>query len=488
MKLKDVKERLSRSSSIHELKERDREHVWRFLKAIGLQGTWIRSILRREGLRSNQYVLGTKWWLLQKGFIREKAERRKKILTLTEKGEDALIKLDSYYVSPRNGKLKIFVDLGGQKAEVAVELKSSKRKKGLTVSESISALTAPRLYGRLLGFATFFAINSANEDSRRIGVDNVSIDVKPGEIDNDIILFLISLWERYREIINGRHLGKDELLERFYDSLRLAQSSSIELSPYWKYWRRVEDEARSQIQKGRKIDFSFLPFPKVLLEEKNVRSWIDKRLDDDPDWFMPHFLWVQLGFGQRKNVDKPSLAHPPYFICVGKFYEMAGVLKRELDAAQSIKMGGKQGSSLLLHEILKKELGVPPDDTQVAHVLLAPSLIDHQNKSEFYEAWKIIREEYKDSFPEVSRILDAALLRYVYAGEKPDVDLDPVFEDLVLRRYSYVEIADKIRDEFYKLKQPDKEIDKTAEYEKMLARKFYNRLKEKGFLYEETGN
>jgi predicted transcriptional regulator len=482
MKLKDVKERLSNSFSIRELKEGNREQVWRFLKAIGLQGTWIRSILRREGLRSNQYALATKWWLLEKGFICEEAKGRKKILKLTEKGEDAFLWLDSYYSPSNDERLMILINLGREKqAKVTVEVKSSKEKGGLNASERVSALTHARLFKRLLGFATFFAIN-ADEDFK---ADELCIKVEPGEIDSDVLLLLVSLWEKYSEIVQEGRLKKVELLEGFYDSLRLTHLSSIELYPYWKYWRKVEEEVRCKIEKGEEVNFDFLRFPRDVVEKDSVRSWIEKRLEEDPDWFMPHLIWVQLGFEQRKNIDRPSVANPPYFAAIGGFYEMAGALKTHLDHAYRIKMGEEEGP-FVMHKILK-EHGMTPDNVQVAYTFLALRLLDHQRQSEFYEAWKILRKEYTELLPDISRILDAALLRYVYAGKKPDVDLESVFEDLILRRYSPIEIANNVKNGFYKLEPSDKKIDEIAQYEKMIneARLDLSQLKKKGYVLEK---
>lgn len=117
---------------------------------------------------------------------------------------------------------------------------------------------------------------------------------------------------------------------------------------------------------------------------------------------------------------------------------------------------------LILYEFLKEELGITPDNIQLAYTFLAWSLPSHQYENEFYEAWKIIREDCAERLPQVSRILDAALLRYIFAGERPDVDLDSVFEDLILHPRPSTEIADKIRNGFYKLKPSNKEIDRTA--------------------------
>lgn len=467
--MEHIKKRLFESSSIPALKESDRKRVWRFLKALGLQGLWIRGILKKRELKSRRYTLPLKDWLLENGFIEESKEGRKKILKRTEKGEDAFLQLDSYY-SPSNSEgLRIIIDLGGEKqAKVTVGVKSSKGKEGLSVSEKVGALTYGRLFKRLLGFATFFAIN-ARKDFKAEGL---CIKVEPGEIDFDLFLLLVSLWEKYAEIVQEGRWGKAELLEGFYDSLRLTHLSGMDLYPYWKYWRNVEEEMRCKIKNGEGVNFDFLPFPRSDLEKSNVRSWIEKRLEEDPDWFMPHFIWVQLGFKQRKDLAKPSVANPPHFAKVGRSYRMVANLKRELDTAYGIRMKGNAESFPLgpvLYETLKKELGKPPDDIQLAFGFLIWSLSDYQSRSEFYDAWKIIRQEYED-FPEVSRILDAALLRYIYAGEKPDVDLNFVFEDLILRHYTSIEIAESIRSGGYKLKPADEERDKLAEHEKVMEK------------------
>ena len=428
MNFENIRKLLSEYSAPIELKPKDRERTWKFLKAIGSQGTWIRNILRQEGLRSNRYTLATKEWLLKNRFIHEKSDGRRKILKLTDKGADALIGLDTYYSAPPEAYLEFVIDIGDENSRASVRVESSGKK--LNPAEKIKTLVIPRLRDLLIGFITHLTILLSNEPP-----DVLSIKLEAKHATRDFYLPLVAFWVRYREITQGISLHLFSLLDADF-----RPPSDAELERYRSYWRKVEHETRMKLERGEELDFSeFLGRDLnwfIVEDEGNEKlaRWIDKKLDEDPDWFMPHLLWVQLGFRQRRSLSLPSSANAPSVtFMANRVYVLAEELIKLLSRAYCIKAGSEHP---LIEEAVRQHIGEKLGKTlqgaQKAYAFLSEWMARRQNEPDLYEAWRCTRQQMRDVFPEVSAILDAALLRYIFASNRPKVDLASLFKDLAL--------------------------------------------------------
>ena len=428
MSFENIKKRLSEHSSPIELKPKDRERTWKFLKAISLQGTWIRNILRQDGLRSNRYTLATKEWLLENRFIHEKSDGRRKILKLTDKGADALIRLDTYYSAPSEAYLEFVIDIGDEKSRASVRVESSDKK--LKPAEEIKTLVIPRLRDLLIGFITHLTILLSDEPP-----DVLSIKLDAKHAARDFYLPLVAFWIRYREITQGINLHLFDLLDADF-----RPPSDAELERYRSYWRKVEHEARVRLERGKELDFSELLGRNlnwfIVEDEDNEKltRWIDKKLDEDPDWFMPHLLWVQLGFRQRRSLSLPSSANPPSVTAIAnRVYVLAEELIKLLSRAYCIEAGSEHPLiGEVIRENIGKKLGRKLQGVQMAYAFLSEWMAQRQNEPDLYEAWRYTRQQTRDAFPEVSAILDAALIRYIFANNRPKVDLASLFKDLAL--------------------------------------------------------
>ena len=430
MSLENIRKRLSGYSSPTGLEPKDRERAWKFLKATGLQGTWIREILQKEGLRCNRYTLAMKEWLRENGFISapDKKEGRRRILRLTNRGVDALFKLDTYYSAPPVASLEFVIDVGDEKSRASVRVECSDRK--LTPAEEMETLVMPRLRDLLIGFVTHLTILLGDETPN---VLSIKLDAK--HVVRDLYLPLVAFWVRYKEITRGNTLHLFDALDADF-----RPPSDAELERYRSFWRRVEQKARKKMESGEKVDFSeFLGrnlnwFIVENEDNEKLTKWIDKKLDKDPDWFMPHLLWVQLGFKQRRSLSLPSNANPPSITAIdNRKYMLVEKLTRLLSRAHRLKTGSEHP---LIEEAIKEDieekLGRKLQGVQLAYAFLSEVMTQLQNEPDLYEVWRHTRRHHRHIFPEVSAILDLALLGYIFSDNKPKVDLALVFKDLAL--------------------------------------------------------
>jgi hypothetical protein len=451
--VKKVKHRLSGHPSVRELQGQDQNRVYKILKVIGSkQPIWTRELLRHVKGMDNRYLLAAKSWLLEKDYISEVRDGPRKYIRLTERGGDELIKFDTYFSIPEPFTLGFEIGIGDKKSLASVKVEST-RKKRLTSIEEVRVLTIPRLHRLLVGFVTWLVILLGKEEA-----DTFTVKLGSKSVDSDLLISLAFFWVRYKEIIQGG-------IPRRFDPLDYADfcpPNYKELELYRNYWRKVEEEAKIKVNGGETVDFGRIlgwGLDWAISHDEKLRRWIDRKLDQDPDWFMPHRLWVQLGFKQRRSLNVPSHANPPSITVVtSQAYGLVDELNTTLLRAHALKTDTKippiitkairraVEKNLVLEKRLEKF-----GNEQVAYASLLELFGQHQTRPELYEAWRYVREHNEGSLNDVFKILDAALLRYIFHDKKPDVNLTSVFEDLVLGNITGEKAVEMINEGHYKL-------------------------------------
>lgn len=420
-----------------------------------------------EGEMGNKYFHAAKRWLLKREYLRdEEGARRAKYLMLTDKGRDGLFKLCLFLVPPQGG-LGITLDLGG-KVEVRVRVEPPEG--DLNPADEFRKLSTPRSQARIIGLATLLGMlfPSGNAQTLKIKVDTE-------EIRPDFSIFLSALWARYKEIVTYFALiplSKEDhsaLWARYREIVTGMRPNPLtddfkpptqsELDRYGEYWRQKEERERRSVKEGGEIDFKrILPWGlhQAVMEHEAFRGYIDRRLDEDPDWFMPHFFWVQLGFKQRKRLDEASGANPPSFITISNpEYLMAGKLGMRIDRIARFAKESEETPISLLRKTVKGgrkgEMELRELIEEVAATVLLNTFKENQDNPLLYGSWLYLREHYREKIPEVSEVLDAALARYIWNDQQPSVDLQSAFRDLTNSGISAREIARMIREGSYKL-------------------------------------
>ena len=209
----------------------------------------------------------------------------------------------------------------------------------------------------------------------------------------------------------------------------------------------------------------------TVLRDEGVRRWVDRRLDEahkcEQDFFMPMLFWVMLGFKPRRtdlesfrDITPPtftSITHPRHIEAVQKLlnvfdYVLAYIdcLHAETKLPKENKLRLKAVKDTFSRAATRNWPDGELDKERVVYAFLWDRLGSMQDDPALYEGWRLIRGDYRERL-DVSRIMDVALERYVFAGHKLDVDLAAAFADLA-RGKNPSEVEEAVRSGLYKLK------------------------------------
>ena len=443
--------RLDEYHCIEEMPREDKRRMYGFLEIAGKQEGRKKKLKVREFVKTvseksqmgNRYFHAAKKWLYKGEYIEEEeGSWGAKYLMLTDKGREAFLKLHGFYTPPPRG-LELILDLGG-KSKVTVRVESSEG--ALDPAEEFRELSTPRSHRRIIGLATLLGMLFPR------GKANIlKIKVDTEKISPDLSIPLSAFWARYREIVTGVQV------DRLADDFKPPTQSEMER--YRAYWKQIEERERKAVKEGGEIDFSkILPWKldQLVMEDEELRDYIDGRLDEGPNWFMPHFFWVQLGFKQRKRLDESSRANPPSFTRVSNpEYEMAGKLGERMSRIAQLAKESKETPLSLLRKAVraerKGEIGLREALKKAAATILLSTFKENQNNPNLHKSWLYLRRHYQKKLPKVSEILDAALVRYISNNEQPNVDLESAFRNLMDAHVPAHKIAEMIQKGSYKL-------------------------------------
>jgi hypothetical protein len=160
--------------------------------------------------------------------------------------------------------------------------------------------------------------------------------------------------------------------------------------------------------------------------DEQAREWIEKRLELDPDWFMPHYFWVKFRFKSRRKdltADSVKRVSPPIFF--------------EITAPKM------PNSFLKLDTILRTAIRNKLSEKSIISLLNEINL----NDAEFYESWKLIKHETLYGSEQLLRnikvIFDEGLFIY-YIEKKPAVNLFLALDDY-LKEENVNNVVENIR-------------------------------------------
>ncbi|KXA92416.1 hypothetical protein AKJ66_04205 [candidate division MSBL1 archaeon SCGC-AAA259E22] len=334
-----------------------------------------------KGEVGNRFLHAALDWLEGRGYIKSYSEGRKRCFSITEKGKEAFLNAQKL-MNPYPEELIFDMNLGREESKIVVK----------TEGEGFDPLSAPAVYSNLRNFLPWLRLGG--------GIEKLTFELKEKGSSN-VGIFLINLFKRCQEILQDRQLGPR--FRRYTDKSSYTES---ELNAYQEYWREVEKRIRKKTKKGKEPDFErFLPegLADIILEDEEVRDYIDERLDENPDWFMPHYIWTKLGFEPRCEVEKPMEANFPSVIELSR--------PRSLAVAASLEKKLK-----FLDKTRKGDMPKLLEET-------IPSMVkaffeDHEDDPEFYDAWCILREKFRDKLPRISKTLDEATVKF-QCGKPP---------------------------------------------------------------------
>ena len=424
----EVKERLDKYSQIEHLPEQDKKRFAIILKRIEMTqkvGENYLTYLKSDGRPkvSPYYLIACLNWLNEKGLLeRKKGKNRRQLLFLTDNGRKALQTFDDYFASPlENPELVINLNFDEEN-----EVKATLTSKHLDNITKTAILSNSFIRDRILELS--IALCSSNSSII------LSIDV-PSIKGKTIIAFLKTLWSFYSQTIQK---SRYTVLGPLYMDTRITNDEDRKL--YTEFWRK-HLEKYLQFQ-GKQIYgytmfsgektwdtpqplFPLLPrglesLLPIYIKDEEVKLWIDKQLEKDPDWFMPHFFWVKLGLKQSPNREKIELVEqvsPPFF------HEVT---------SPRLPSNYAQFDSMIRY-VVRKE-----DENSVKILCNWIARDADWNYREFYESWRILRKVYVEKINgmrnlyNVAIILDAALLEYIINDYTPNIDLKSVLNSYLV--------------------------------------------------------
>jgi hypothetical protein len=266
--------------------------------------------------------------------------------------------------------------------------------------------------------------------------EDISLTIRiPAIRHKGILAFLRILWGFYWQKVTDPSV-KPNIFGPLYINMYLSDEKGIE--SYTEFWRKHVEKFLRYNGKMFKAEmyhwgkkslverplFHLLPpeledlFP-VFLNHEEIKKWIEKQLEKEPDWFMPHLVWVKLGFKQRKenlSVDSLAQVYPPFFHQI-----MSPSLPKDYGLFDNlIQIVDRKGDENSIRALCN-------------WIIISANWRDQ----DFYRSWRILRKECRDKrsetplFGEVARILDEALRKYIIADRKPNVNLKKALRDYI---------------------------------------------------------
>lgn len=421
-----VKRRLDKTKSILELeKEVDQKHIFDIMKYVDTQVNGCPySSLKNKLEMSNTYLAQYAAWLKKNGYLM-KAKRK---MFLREKGKKALIELYDFFSSAETSLRFVWETSDLNRGEATINAKIGDVTKNAIFSNKLIQQKIIELSAFLANFPE--------------GV-NLNIEVPP--IESKKILALLKLfWDFYWSKVTDLNCSISNFASLSINLQLTNDNSLARYSRFWKAHLERYDDLKDSIIDCQIVDKSnnkitseyqahlFPLLPKELesclpyfIEDYKTRQWIESRLEQDQDWFMPHPVWVKLGFKQRRedlSVDSIERVSPPIFHKI---------------ISHQLPLGYGLFDSILKYMVQKGEEGgveafclwIQDADWKVA---------------DFYESWKLLRKEYRfkiendPQLKKVADVLDCALIEYIKAKRSPNVDLYKVFVE-------YLQIQDHTR-------------------------------------------
>lgn len=191
----------------------------------------------------------------------------------------------------------------------------------------------------------------------------------------------------------------------------------IAMDAYQRYWIK-KFKKRSERKK-------ILSILKAVRDSDMCRKWIEQRLEETPNYFVPSPLWAKLDFNVPHKWDGKEILFPYNIILVEPRF--ARILSHMRFAFYTMAEEGE-----VIVEGLKQ--GKIPVDAELEYRLkkrfirFLSTLGYFQNVGDFYEAWRVLRESFtsrNECYKEliVFKPLQESFHRYIIASFKPTVNL-----------------------------------------------------------------
>jgi len=434
------------------LSEKDKERLLSLLKYIGLGAS-------RGDLFDN--FVGDGWGDRYFYVIRNYAGEKNLInipsrgeITLTEKGRKYVKKHLPLYSLEKEKKieprLEIEVD-HGEKGEIVIEY--NHEGKEMTDFDKLEELSI--LYTSYLLSADPFrwlvgAVPGDIERYEPSGEWKISYDLPMDKEVFSVFRKMLEFYEEKSEAPSDQVFPPWFIAKNQFKPPRQSEKEKSWVERYTEYWDELKEKAEGEVNEKRRKKVEEMEdeelkewdpkkferealdaekyIPKWLLEsleKPSVREWIERKLEDDVNFFMPRWFWERIGFREivegrypKTNPSHPydiSVKFPPF---ISFFFE----LKRDL---MSVFEKSRKYEVREIPEVL--------GDTQFEYRCwcTANVLLDYKDEEEFYLAFLRIQKELEEKGEEgKSKMLKPIEDAFFRENEEKEVRIASVYFDL----------------------------------------------------------
>jgi DNA-binding PadR family transcriptional regulator len=519
-----LKEKFGKFDNYKELDDRYADKVLQILMntrfPIHVRG--LEQKIKKQKIRmSNRFLHAALDWLCKHEFLKTKKERKKKIVELTEKGKEAF----EYLSAPKYDCIEFEVD-GERRGKIKILIKN-KDGNAVSLKSYELGILLDMAIGRIWFLGGIFYLNTLSHFARQKDMLRLEVESKLSERNLHVGALESILWAFFTHVVYEelpwvvgesyikefdqnylqdsysqdkeqlkplrplfQRLVKEEKARAtlaFSDmgDLRLSSTFYSDIPNSWppmvgkaykRYWIKQTQRVRKELKK--KGDFSienYLPQMVIkVLKDPKCRPWIERRLAENPNYFMPGFFWSKLGFKPPRS--KELDASLPYntFLSKPKFVlilrDLMWPFEFMVNASRvyfTVNQRGKIDLEKLLWSpaVLIKYpqllMGAREFDFEKMAKDAFDEFIDmmkkYQHTEDFYEAWRVIgqhafmigqheRELVRNGAAPAERLesfslffgkdlmiftpIQEALIQYIAAGRTPVVNLAQIYSDL----------------------------------------------------------
>jgi DNA-binding PadR family transcriptional regulator len=360
--------------------------------------------------------------------------KRQKMVRLTDRGKEMIERLRW----PATDRIEFTVDRGSKPGKISITLESEEIRNDVV---RLRKLLLPFLRNFTLREFVGQNLGEILLESREVNCE-FKISYEKIHEDRDVVWLIRRMLRFYADVCkvpeeeSRRFFPACFITPHMFDDPRRGHWSWN----YYNYW----DKRRCEVlenwgDRGRLVEKYV---PKWLIEAIKrpvVRGWIERRLDENPNFFMPYIFWEGLGFEEvieKKDREEPLESYPkwshPYDTLLT--YPKFGEFLPEMDLLFT--------SARFFYE---------RDDIRGAATDIYGGIRDHWEKPGFYEAWVLLREVRGLRGLDIFKPIDRAFIREISGTP---VNLADVYGDLKDGKRSISEVVEAIERGDYDQRRP----------------------------------
>lgn len=429
--IKKVRTRLEKCLHDSNFPKRDQEKIAKILAKVGKGTTlavWAAQSFKDVKI-SAQYFYAVKSIAESEKWIEVvQTEKWGKEARLTDRGKEMI----EHLTWPRADRIEFTVDRGRRPGKISITLESEEVKDDVV---KLRRLLLPFL--RNYSARSLIGQNLAEIVSTAHALDGkLTVSYEGIKEDPDVVRLLNKMFVFYLEICRPpenetRNFSLKFVTPYLFDDHRAGHWSWN----YYNYWDKKRSAMLKNLENREQLVEKYVPeWLTEAVKKPVVKEWIERRLNENPNFFMPWMFWRELGFEEiikkqdREKFESHKWSHPYDTILT---YPKFGEFLPEVDNRFTLaKYCCEKG------------------DTQEAFREIYYGVRDYYEREGFYDAWKLLREARWLKGLDAFKPIDTAFIREI-GGRR--INLANAYGDLTKGKKTISEVIADIEDGKYDL-------------------------------------